>query len=245
MTETLVTPMTLPPVELPSPVRRSWAKRTALLGLLVFVAGFIMHILPSGTQASALCGHRPNLSAFELARSVADVQAVFNGDTPGCSDAMRRAMDHLNRINLPFFMLLYAAFMVSAALFESASAKKRRWLWALLAVAVALLGDLLETGILRQINSDISTADVYIVPLMITAWMKWLALGSYAAIVAVLTLARAPRRWIVGAINCAAALLTLVALFSPHEFGSVMRMAIGWGWIALWIDSLRAVFVKR
>jgi hypothetical protein len=228
--------------DLPSPVRRSWAKRTALLGAIVFAISVLFMLLPSVRQAADICERRPDMTAFELARSVADLNVVFADSHPGCWTAMAKAMDHMNRIDLPFFMVTYAAFMMAAALFESAKSKRRRWLWALLAASVALLGDLLETGILLQITESLADPSAYITPLEITTWIKWLALGSYAGLVGVLTLAEAPRRWSVGLVNLVAAILTVLALFMPRLFGHWMGLAIGLGWLTLWIDSLRAVF---
>jgi hypothetical protein len=228
-----------------SPVRRSWARRTALLGLLVFALAVVFAILPAVRQAANVCGHGPDMTAFELARSVDDLNRVFAETQPGCRDATTKAMNHMNRVDLPFFMVVYTAFMASAALFESAKSKQRRWLWGLLAAAVALLGDLLETGILLQITADLADPAEWVGPLVVTTWIKWLALGTYAGLVAVLTLAHAPRRWIIGGVNLAAAVFTILALVAPQIFGDFMALAIGAGWLALWIDSLRAVFKQK
>jgi hypothetical protein len=233
----------VPPVM--SPVRRSWARRTALLGLLVFISTILFAILPSVRQATDVCGRRPDMTAFQLSRSVADLNVVFADIAPGCWTATAKAMDHMNRLDLPMYMIIYTAFMAAAALFESARLQQRRWLWGLLAAAVALLGDLLETGIQLQITDNLADPSAYVLPLIITTWIKWLALGSYAGLVAVLTLRQAPRRYSVGVINLIAAVFTLLALFMPHPFGSWMALTIGLGWLALWIDSLRAIFAKR
>jgi hypothetical protein len=232
-----------PPVM--SPVRRSWARRTAFLGLLVFISTILFAILPSVRQATDVCGRRPDMTAFQLSRSVADLNVVFADTAPGCWTATAKAMDHMNRLDLPMYMIIYTAFMAAAALFESARLQQRRWLWGLLAAAVALLGDLLETGIQLQITDNLADPSAYVLPLIITTWIKWLALGSYAGLVAVLTLRQAPRRYSVGVINLIAAVFTLLALFMPHPFGSWMALTIGLGWLALWIDSLRAIFAKR
>jgi hypothetical protein len=240
MDQTLGTPV----ADTPSPVRRAWAKRTALMGFLVLVLAGLFLLLPGVRQATDICGRTPDMTAFELARSVDDLRAIFAETKPGCRDAMVKAMNQMNRVDLPVFMICYALFMVSAALFESAKAKQRRWLWALLAAGIALLGDLIETGVLLQIADDLADPAPYVAPLVVSTWLKWLALGGYAGLVAVLTLQQNPRRWIIGLVNLAAAVLTLFALFSPATFGTWMAVAIGAGWLVLWVDALRAVFTK-
>ncbi len=228
-----------------SPARRSWAKRTAIMGFLVLVMTLGFFILPGIRQAGETCGRAPNMTAFELARSVDDLRAVFADTAPGCRDAMARAMNQINRIDLPFYILVYSVFMVSAALFESAKSKQRRWLWGLLAAAIAVLGDFLETGILLQITDDLADPGEWIGPLIFSTWLKWVALGSYAGLVAVLTVQQSPRRWVIGIINLLAALITALALFMPAKFGGLMSVALFAGWMALWVDSLRSVFLKR
>ncbi len=238
-------PVASPIVDAPSPARRSWAKRTAILGFLVLVMTLGFFILPGVRQAGEICGRAPDMLAFELVRSVDDVNAIFANTTPGCRDGMARAMNQINRIDLPFYILIYSAFMVSAALFESAKSKQRRWLWGLLAAAIAVLGDFLETGILLQMTDDLADPGEWIGPLIFSTWLKWLALGGFAGLVAVLTLQQSPRRWLIGLINLLAALVTLLALFMPAKFGGLMGVALFAGWIALWVDSLRSVFLKR
>ncbi len=229
----------------PSPARRSWAKRTAIMGFMILLVAVVFKLLPGVRQATDICGHAPDMTAFELARSVDDLRTVFAETRPGCREATVKAMNQMNRVDLPVFMFAYTIFMVAAALFESAKSRQRRWLWALLAAAIALLGDLLETGILLQITDDMANPAQYIAPLIVSTWIKWLALGSYAGLVAVLTLQQLPRRWIIGLVNVSAALLTVLALFAPGRFGTPMALAIGLGWMVLWIDALRAVFVRR
>jgi hypothetical protein len=245
MNQTLATAAAAPVADASLPVRRTWAKRTAIMGFLVFAIFAAFFVLPGVRQANEICGRAPDMTAFELARSVAQIQAVFAETKPGCRDAMVKAMNQMNRVDLPLFMMVYAVFMVSAALFESAKSRQRRWLWALLAAGVALLGDLIETGVLLQITDDLADPGEYIAPLIVSTWIKWLALGTFAGLVAVLTLQQSPRRWIIGLVNLAAAVLTVLALLAPATFGTWMSLALGAGWLTLWIDSLRAVFLKR
>jgi hypothetical protein len=245
MDQTLAPASAVPVADTTAPARRSWAKRTAITGFLVFAICAAFYLLPGVRQANEVCGRAPNLIAFELARSVAQINTVFAETTPGCRDAMAKAMNQMNRLDLPLFMSVYAIFMVSAALFESAKSRQRRWLWALLAAGVALLGDLIETGVLLQITDNLDDPGEYIGPLIVSTWIKWLALGIFAGLVAVLTLQQSPRRWVIGLVNLAAAALTVLALVAPATFGLWMSLALGAGWFVIWMDALRAVFLKR
>lgn len=231
--------------EAPSPARRSWAKRTAIMGFLVLAIYAVFFLLPGVRQAQDICGRLPDMTAFELARSADDVRAVFADIKPGCQAATIKAMNQINRVDLPLFMMTYSLFIVSASLFESAKSKQRRWLWGLLAAPVALLGDLLETGILFQMTDNLPNAGDYVAALVVTTWIKWIALAGFAGLVSVLALQQSPRRWVIGGVNAAGVILTVLALFNPHRFGAIMALTLGFGWFVLWGDALRATLLSR
>ncbi len=224
-----------------TPVARSWARRTALLGafLLVMFGGF--YLLPGVRAANRLCGHAPDIVGFELARSNADIARIFANDPAGCQAATVAAMDSINHMDLPWFILVYAAFMASAALFQSAKHQQRRWLWGLLAAAIAVIGDIVETGMLLRITTNLAEFDSSRWALMVGTSLKWLGIGGLAGLTAALTLRRAPRRWALGGISLAGALATLLALISPASFGAIMGLALMLHWVALWLDAVRGL----
>jgi hypothetical protein len=224
-----------------TPVAKSWAKRTALLGALTFILLIGMYFLPDFRAAQTLCGHAPDIVGFELSRTPADIERVFADMPSGCRAATVRAMDTVNHIDLPWFMIIYAAFMASAALFQSAKWQQRRWLWGLLATAIALIGDIIETGMLLRITENLSDFSSSSSALMIGTWMKWLGIAGLAGLTAALTLRHNPRRWLIGAISLVATLATLMALFSHVRFGAAMALLLTLHWLALWMDALRAL----
>ncbi len=224
-----------------TPIARSWAKRTALIGALMFLifAGF--YLLPDVRAANQICSRAPDVLSFELARSMSEIDRLFADAPSGCRAAMIKGMDSINHVDLPWFILVYAAFMASASLFQSAKWQQRRWLWGLLAAAIALIGDLIETGMLLRITQNLSDFDSSRSALIFGTWMKWLGIGGLAGLNAVLALRHPPRRLILGGISLAATIATVLALFAPTSFGLAMGGLLLLHWFALWVDALRSL----
>jgi putative Ca2+/H+ antiporter (TMEM165/GDT1 family) len=224
-----------------TPIARSWAKRTAIIGAVMFLIFGGFYLLPDVRAANEVCGRAPDVLSFELSRSIGEIDRLF-ADTPtGCRAAMIKGMDAINHIDLPWFILVYAAFMASASLFQSAKWQQRRWLWGLLAAAVALVGDLVETGMLLRITQNLSDFDSSRSALIFGTWMKWLGIGGLAGLNAALALRHPPRRLILGGISLAATIATILALFAPGSFGMAMGGLLLLHWFALWVDALRSL----
>src|SRR5690349_15013397 len=85
---------------------------SVLLGLVVLALAIVSSLQPAPPVCGNLrAGYAP-IIAFELARSVSDLHAIF-GDAPGaCRDAIVARMDTIDWMDSLLFIPCYGAFLV-------------------------------------------------------------------------------------------------------------------------------------
>lgn len=223
-----------------NPLAVTWARRASVLGAVLIALFVLTVLLPANPEAHAACGHWPDVLAFELARTPADLAALFGPPGSACADAMTAAMDWINRIDLPFFIAAYVLFLCAVSLFESARQRQRRWLWGLLFAAVALAGDLLETTLLLQITRQLDDPAALLTPLWIATWIKWIGLGAFGGLAAYCGWTASPRRWLLilpGVLTVGA---TVAAAGDASRFASLMVLSSALLWVVLWLRAVRA-----
>lgn len=224
----------------PNPVAITWARRAAVLGGCLLLLALAMMLLPANRTAAQICGRAPDILAFELARTPADIAAIFGPVGSPCARAMTTAMDWINRIDLPFFIGVYFLFLCAVSLSESAQLRQRRWLWGLLFAAVALAGDLLETTLLLQITHGLDDPSGLLPPLVIATWIKWIGLAAFGGLAAYCGVAARPPHWLLAGTGLLTLGVTLAAMVDEARFAAVMPLASGVLWLLLWGRALKA-----
>jgi hypothetical protein len=204
-----------------------------------FAAGLLVLAvtLLSATQEPVRpCGNLPQnyapIIAFELARSAADLDAIF-GKTQPCRSAVVERMDSINLVDVLVYIPAYGVFM--ACFFLSMRSRHRAWGTLGVRVAVlAVVGDFAENLCLMNLTPELNPSSLWFALLPWATGVKWLALGAAAGIAALLYLRGSGfSAWFwLAALVCAAAFLTTVgAIVEPARFGAIVGPAVGLSWL--------------
>jgi hypothetical protein len=208
-----------------------------LVGLVALAAVWAPRPQPCGGLAP---GYKPIL-AFEFARSVADLQALF-GHAPGaCRQAVTAALDRLNLLDALVFIPAYGVFLVLAlrAIGGPTSPSTRR------AVELALMAcaaDYAENACLFALAPTPDVASPVLGWLPWVTGVKWLLLALVGLLGGLLVAAERPRlRWPVLGACVAGAVVVVASHVAPAHFGRWASAGVAVGWLML----LGAVFAGR
>jgi len=166
--------------------------------------------------------------AFEMARSVSDLHAIF-GDTPGaCRVAIAAQMDLINKIDSFVFIQLYGAFLIFFYIGRRGRSASIAVTAALIVVA-ACLADHVENFALFHLSANPDNADG-IRLLVVATEIKWVGLGLAAAL-AVPLLWNGWLGWL-AALLCGTSLVaTLATLVAPAAVGPYLSNATSLSWL--------------
>ena len=180
---------------------------------------------PQGTSA---------LLAYQLARTTADIEAVFGQPGDPCREAMIAALDLANKVDLIAFIAVYSGFFASffVALMRSGNPGVARI--GFVVVAFTLVCDVLETSVQLYITSSLPGSASSLVLLTIGNTGKFLGLSLVGVCAGAAMLARGGvLSRLAGAVCLAAGLMVLVAVnYFPAQ------AAFPAAGIALWLVML-------
>ena len=180
-------------------------------------------------------GYAP-IIAFELARSVSDLHAIF-GSAPGtCRTAIAHQMDYINIIDSFVFIQVYGAFLVFFFLGRRA-ANARIATAAIVITLVACIADHFENFALFHLSSD-PDRTTWIPVLVAATETKWIGLGIAGAL-AVPLLWNGWLGWLaalLGGIGLVASLLTIPM---SAVVGPQLSNAIALGWLLFFAVDIR------
>ncbi|MEO0961362.1 MAG: hypothetical protein AAFY01_02955 [Pseudomonadota bacterium] len=210
---------------------------TVVAGLAVLlIAIFLMPKFPTDS-AGIEPGYGSPVIAFEMARSVADLHAVFG--TPDDPERARRIamMDDGNIWDFPF-MIAYGLFI---ALFLRAAGKASgNSIWYLLAMLgiIAAAADAIENNILLGLTADIEGApDIGL--LAYPVWTKFLSIMITGAAAGVAIATQGRHFWrILGVVATASALLVLPGFYDPATYGTLLTLGITICWVIMLIFAI-------
>ena len=215
------------------------ATRISLAAALLLLAVVIYSALQ---PAMGVCGgldptYQP-IIAFELARSVADLHAIF-GAAPGtCREALTAQFAFLNTGDNLLFIPLYGVFLVF--FFLGMRHTKLARAGAILVIA-ACLADYIENACLFRIaiNPDVQSPALSLLPW--ATGVKWMGLAIAGAIGGIILSRRGGWRWIVAGLCFAGAVLVTLAIIDPHNFGRFASNGVTISWVVFLIADASAV----
>lgn len=230
--------MTMPTLHSRAAFRISLAAGLLVLAVTLF----------SATQEPARpCGNlQPGYApiiAFELARSSADLEAIFGTQDP-CRAGMIERMDAVNLVDVLVYIPVYGVFMAFFFLGMRARHASLGKLGFRVAI-VAVLGDYAENACLMNLTPRLDTASAWFELLPWATGIKWLALGVAAAVAATIYVkSTGARFWnVLAGLLCAAAFLsTVAAMAMPAMFGPLVSLGVGLSWLAYLITAGVAAF---
>ncbi len=132
------------------------------------------------------CGNLPQnyapIIAFELARSAADLEAIFGTQEPCRSEVIER-IDAINLVDVLVYIPAYGVFMAFFFLGMRARHASLGTLGFRIAI-IAALGDFAENACLMNLTPQLDPASLWFALLPWATGIKWLGLGVAAAIAA-------------------------------------------------------------
>lgn len=184
-------------------------------------------------------GYQP-IIAFELARSAADLAAIF-GDAPGaCRTAMVDALDTANVVDVALFIPAYGLFLVAAFLTLRPVHPRAARIGAVLA-AVTALADVAENVCLFALTPDLDASSGWMTALAWTTGVKWLGLAAVGVTGAIVLAARPHLAARIGAALCLLAPLTTVAaVLAPTRFGAYASAGVTASWLVFLAAAVAA-----
>lgn len=227
-----------------SPMHPRAAFRISLAAGLLVLAVTVMSAL---SEPPRPCGTLPQnyapIIAFELARSAADLEAIF-GTTEPCRAAMIERMDAVNVVDVLVYIPVYGAFMAFFFLGMRGRNAALGTLGFRISI-VAILGDYAENLCLMSLTPALDPTSVWFALLPWATAVKWLALGVAAAIAAVIYFRAAGARVlnIFAGLVCAAAFLsTVAAMAMPAQFGPLVGLGVGLSWLVYLFTAAAAAW---
>lgn len=221
-----------------------------------FAAGLLVLAvtLLSALQAPVRpCGNLPQnyapIIAFELARSAADLEAIFGRSAGGpllelCGARVVERMDAINLVDVLVYIPAYGVFMAFLFLGLRSRNAALGTLGFRISV-VAALGDFAENACLMSLTPTLDPSSVWFALLPWATGVKWLGLGVAAAIAALIHVkSTGARAWnFIAALMCAAAFSSTVAgIAAPARFGPFIGLGVGLSWLAYLITASGAAF---
>lgn len=193
------------------------------------------------------CGNLPQnytpIIAFELARSAADLEAVFGTQEP-CRSAVVERIDAANLVDVLVYIPAYGVFMAFFFLGMRARHASLGTLGFRIAV-VAALGDYAENACLMNLTPQLDPASVWFALLPWATGIKWLGLGAAAALAAAIYVkSSSARLWnSLAALLCAAASLsTVAAIVMPSMFGPFVGLGVALSWLVYLMTAGSSAF---
>ncbi|MEN8722342.1 MAG: hypothetical protein ABF335_05585 [Alphaproteobacteria bacterium] len=221
-------------------MKEQTAWRACVIGALAVI---VIGLITMGQFPTDGAGYDPGLGApiyaFEMARTQADLIAVFGAIDDPARAGRIAAMDAGNLWDYPF-MLAYGLFI---ALFFVAGAKQSgRKVWLLFGAlgVIAAVSDGIENKILLGLTADLENAP-YLDLLAYPVWIKfWCLMG--AGIGAGLFMMAENDSWLwklLGAIVALAALGVLAGFWSPTHYAVLMGNGLTICWVLQLVYAAR------
>jgi hypothetical protein len=221
---------------------RRWARISLAAGAAVLALVMASTVMPP-PRCGTLPSSYPPIIAFELARTEADLLAVF-GPPGRCRDAMVEAMDAANLLDLAAFMPAYGLFLVAWFWSRRRAHPRAAAAGAALSI-VAVVADAIENACLVGLTPGLDATSPWLARLPWATGAKWIGLGA-AAIASAAILARGGRAAKVGAaVSLAAPVVAVGAVAAPSTFGPIVTPGIALAWVACLVATARAAFTRE
>ena len=214
-------------------------KRAYLLSLLAGAALLLLIGLGRTQNQPPVCGNLsanyPTIIAFELARSVSDLHAIFGDSAGACRTAIAQQMDAVNRSDSLVFIPAYGAFLI----FFFLGLRSRDARLGSIAVAITVLAcaaDYVENACLFHLSANPDVASNWLSLLAWATEVKWVGLGIANGIGGYVLFASRRLLYQLAILPCAISFA--VALFSipkPANVGPYLSQAIAVGWVVFLI----------
>jgi hypothetical protein len=192
--------------------------------------------------APVACGdlakNYPPVIAQELARSTADMQAIFGAGPSACRTALADKLNLVTLIDSLAFIPAYGVFLLFFFL-AMVPRDEHAALIGLILSAVAAVADVLENVCLFQITATPDLDGFWLGLLPWATGIKWIGLGLAGAVGGTI-LIKSGRVNYPAAAACGLGFLgTVLGIANPHVFGPYISDAVTLSWIVFLIVDIR------
>ncbi len=220
------------------------AHRISLIAALL-ILGLVVY---SAMQPPTVpCGELPKgyapIIAFELARSAADLHAIFGETAGACRSAIVAQLDAVNWVDVLVFIPLYTTFLVFFFLGMRNSNRTVATLAAVLMV-VAALADFAENTALFHLSASPDGALAWLPWLEAATSVKWILLGVGGALGANLLSKIGGYNWALAALCLVSLAAPIAAVGDPHTFGPYVSNGITLSWLVFLFVDVRESFSR-
>ena len=214
--------------------------RLSVAAGVIVIALVMVSSVTSPKTCGTLESHYPPIVAFELARSDADLQAIFGDGRRRMARCRAKAidgMDQINHVDFALFMPAYGLFLGAA--FLGLRRRGRRVAAAgVPLVGLALAADAVENVCLLGLTPALDAGSTWMAVLPWATGVKWLALGGVGAVAAV-ALWHGRRGGRVSAAVCMVTpVATILAIADPRTFGALVTTGMAASWAILFVDGV-------
>jgi len=217
------------------------ATRISLVaGLLLLALVVYSALMPPMVMCGGLDPHYQPIVAFELARSVSDLHAIFGSGASTCREALVQQFTVINMADDLMFIPLYGIF-IGFFLVAMRARNPRLAHIGIAMVIIACLADYVENACLFRIAQN---PDVESYSLTLLAWatgVKWIFLAVPGAIAGVLLASGGGWRWIIAGLTIAGALIVALAIFHPSSFGRFAANGVTISWVVMLFANITGV----
>ena len=213
---------------------------SAVAGLAILALTAISMMQPPTRACGGLPENYAPIIAFELARSAADLQAIFGATPSACRSEIIVRLDAVNWIDVLAFIPLYGVFMCAYFF----GMRRRRSDAARIGAGftvLAVCADYLENLCLMQLTPALDAESIWFAMLPWATGLKWLALGGAAASASLIYMRGAPRNYLAGSICLVSAAITIAAIAAPAQLGRWISAGVGASWCVFLVSALLGV----
>lgn len=191
--------------------------------LAVIAALLMLGITPLMAIAAPSCHPLPmsTLTAFELVRSVADLQRILGLPGEGCRAALAPQLDHANFVDLIAYIPAYTAFYALTAYALGRRDGALGWITVIAALGCAI-SDVFENLGMFALSAAPDEQSPWLMALIISTNAKWIGLAVVTTLCGVMLARRGGFGWL-ALIGCAAPLVSSIwTLIDPDGGGQYL-----------------------
>jgi hypothetical protein len=220
-----------------------------------FAAGLavlILAIVGATAKPITVCGELPAnyapIIAFELVRSISDLEKIFGTELSECRANVISQLDSINRIDVWIYIPLYGSFLIFFLLGLRGEQPRIARVAAYIAGG-ACIADYFENVFLFRLTSNLAasvaeTPEVIrsISALFVSTEAKWIGLGL-ASLLGGYALTNRGGWWRLGIAPCALGLIAaLITIPAPALAGPYLSQALAMGWLIFLFIAARESF---
>ncbi|MBI1330655.1 MAG: hypothetical protein GC166_12230 [Alphaproteobacteria bacterium] len=214
-----------------------------VLGVLLIALSFYSQNQPKLEICGSLAQNYNPVIAFELARNVSDLQALFGAAPGACRSTLAANMDQITWIDCLIFVPIYGAFLVLFFM-GMRSRDERMAQMALWAVIIAVAADYAENICLFALSGAPDRPSIWLSLLPFATGIKWLGLGLAGALGGAILSLRGGFNYALAPLCVLSFAVSVAAMYNPASFGPHVSDGIALSWLIFFLIDVREAVAR-